>query len=343
MILTKSREFNRNLFRADNNETMMLIIKLCLMAETNIPINEIADSLDLQIQKKEFFGILMMPDRDEFQILNKLYQLRSQIQIENKNSKHNIGIISVTKNGTTKPEYRFSAMVSDHPTQVWLLLVDYSNYHDNSVDPTQNAKFTNDGVPTVTIESKSQLAILGNKAKIFFTTEEVNDLLKKYKLKPQYYKHRNVSPNKLLKERKSSMGTPLEATGFQRLKHNIAKRVHKVGKKIDRVRSKTVSLSKSKGSFTRKRGNEITDQDRIELMAQMKERFGHTDEHGAKQSPVYQEPKTKVGSFLEKVGLVSRTQKVGKEYRVLKQMNFDTPTPENEVIFRNQNDSDFNV
>ena len=310
-LKTKSREFNRTLFRMEDDQSMIVLIKLCLMSEDTKSIQDILQNVNYLIAPK---GKLSKSKTHDLEIIMRNFILDAMhvpkqindINLEigkNGHNRYTIGIIHVhgiLASPATKPKYVFSQIdkmdiekdIEKDDPSFWLLLVDYSKLVDKRSDPTEK-----------TVESKSKLAILSNKTGIFYKQDEVDDLLRKYKIDTQDWNKTDPEPI----HRKYSK-TPLAAGKFSRLKHAVGKRVHKVMKRVDRARNKTVSLSKSKGTFTRIRVE--PKKNAKEVMTLIKSKYPNV-----LADP--QSASTNWGRFRDHVGWLTKQQRAKKQYLAL--------------------------
>ena len=307
-LKTKSREFNRTLFRMEDDQSMIVLIKLCLMSKNTESIQDILQNVNYLIAPE---GKLSESKAHDLEIILRNFILDAthvpkqiyNINLEIRNNGHNqytIGIIHVLgilDSPATKPKYVFSSLIYEMDTvnknrSSWLLLVDYSKLVDKRNDPTEK-----------TVESKSKLAILSNKTGIFYKQDEVDNLLRKYKIDTQDWNKTHPEPI----HRKYSK-TPLAAGKISRLKHAVGKRVHKVMKRVDRARNKTVSLSKSKGTFTRIRVE--PEKNAKEVMTLMKSKYPNV-----LADP--QSASTNWGRFRDHVGWLTKQERAKKQYSAL--------------------------
>ena len=244
---------------------------------------------------------------DDSNVFQNIYGIRIASRRFNANS-CNIGIITVEENAENekkKPKYKFCVINNADANIEWLIIV---YYNGNTTKPRK-------------------LGILCNINEdldgLFFTTDEVNTMLRKYKLKPEYWhpddQHVTVKPAKPLVERKTSISNPLKAGKISRLKHAVGKQAHKAVKNVKRFFGQTVSLSKSKGSFTRIRVEPEANAE--EVRARIRERFGQ-EENGKKGSPKENQPsKTNWDKFLKKIKWESQQEKAVKQYKTLERVN----------------------
>ena len=311
-LKTKSREFNRSLFRMENDQQMIVLIKLCLMSKQTESIQNILQNVNQLITP---IGNLSESKNRDLQIIMRHFildtvrvpQQINNINLEIRNNGHvqyTIGIIHVygeLTNPTTKPKYVFSPMdemdIEKDDPSFWLLLVDYSGLIDTSYDPAETE---------TKVEPKSQLAILSNKSRIFYTADEVAELLRKYKIDTKHWNRGDINPNPIRREYSK---TPLAAGKFSRLKHAVGKRVHKVVKRVNRARGKTVSLSKSKGTFTRIRVE--PEKNAEEVMTLIKHKYTGADK-------TYIPSSTNWGKFRDHVGWLTKQEQARKQYSALR-------------------------
>ena len=307
-LKTKSREFNRTLFRMENDRHMIILIKLCLMNGTEYGIQNILNKARNIISYTDTadYEIIMSPFHLEPHVSNQINGINKSIRRRHSPVTigiiHVHGIIDIKDDGAmSKPKYVFSAIdasdIEGNPRGFpWLLLVDYSKILDKSSDPAAETSR----------EHKSQLAILSNKTRIFYTEDEVADLLRKYKIDTKHWNTSDLNPEPI--HRKYSK-TPLAAGKFSRLKHAVGKRVHKVMKKVARARNKTVSLSKSKGTFTRIRVEPKENAKEVMTLIKAKYPEALNDE--------IQPASTKWGKFREHVGWLTKDERARKQYLAL--------------------------
>ena len=244
-------------------------------------------------------------DINDNNIFKTIYGFRQKSYTLFNRNLFNIGVITVEKVDNKKPKYQFSVLPlpKKFNNEVWLIIVYYNDFSTNK---------------------EGRLGILCNvrdddedhKDSLFFTIEEVNDLLRKYKLNPEYWQPDDMNKvHTLLVERKSSISNPLKAGKISRVRHAVGKQAHKVVKKVKRFMGKTVSLSKSKGTFTRIRVE--PEKNAEEVRARIKERFGK-GEPGKKQPPVLPTtPQTNWDKFLKQIKWESQQEKAVNQYQTL--------------------------
>ena len=305
-IENKTREFNLPMIMLTDMHLMTIMIKLSILRCPR-DISEIFDQKSLDgVDGEVNFLIdnqLAIDMREVIISIIKIWEKSPHITNSNM---CNIGIITVEKIGKMKPKYIFVVLgVAPIKSEIWLILVNY-------------------------IGDNPKLGILCNivekYVRLYFTASQLSHLLRKYKLNIEY---RNPDDNPAdnpskeipLVERKTSISNPLKAGKISRLKHAVGKQAHKAAKNVKRLFGKTVSLSKSKGSFTRIRVE--PEKNAKEVMARIKERFGEGNP-GKKGSPkenVTQPSKTNWDKFLKQIKLESQQEKAVRQYETLKRNN----------------------
>ena len=299
----KTREFNLPMIMLNNMELMIIMIKLSIMGCTYNALSRIFYFSERKLDIDFLNEFVTINDSDVYQ---NIYKFKIDSLAFNKNT-CNIGIITVeghVNNEKKKPKYKFVVLGSVYPECKWLIIV---NYNGNTSKP-------------------GKLGILCNISEehdnLFFKTDQVNTMLRKYKLKPEYWQPDDQPAKfKPLVERKTSISNPLKAGKISRLKHAVGKIAHKAAKNVKRLFGKTVSLSKSKGTFTRIRVE--PEKNAKEVMARIKERFGEGNP-GKKGSPkenVTQPSKTNWDKFLKQIKLESQQEKAVRQYETLKRKN----------------------
>ena len=330
---TFNKALNRYVLQSPNEYYMFIVIQLCILLKPGQTL-QTQDLKQIEQTEEKVFDDLRsinqeVDNQNEYNpsspktyydiIKDRLYDFNF-----NYGNATNICILFADKRGK-RPKYQFSIILPFNPAKKWIFLT-------QEIYQTQN----------------HTIGILLNKPaknlNVFFSTDDIQTMITKLKLKPEYFQtpyangqlHYKIheSSKFILPERKSSINTPLKASNFERFKHalGVDKKVQKLKKNVDRARNRTVSLTRTKtkrdGSFTRVRVKpEIN---RMEAMQRIRNHYLERHTFDVDKEP--ESPKKYPGlhNLRKKLGMLTTEEKARKQYKTL--MNI-VPTTNNDVIF----------